>query len=60
MREMRSRFGGLILRHVKQDISGSFRSLAIADLEQDILTYRKNLVLLGGENSDTLPRGRLL
>lgn len=60
VREMRSRFGGLILRHVKQDISGSFRSLAIADLEQDILTYRKNLVLLGGENSDTLPRGRLL
>jgi len=47
VREMRSRFGGLMLRHVKQDISGSFRSLAIADLEQDILTYRKNLVLLG-------------
>lgn len=47
VREMRSRFGGLILKHVKQDISGSFRSLAIADLEQDILTYRKNLVLLG-------------
>ena len=34
VREMRSRFGGLVLRHVKQDISGSFRSLALPTLNK--------------------------
>lgn len=47
VQEMRRRFGALVVEHVLHDISGSFRSLAIADLEQDILTYKKNLVLLG-------------
>lgn len=45
--ELRARFGGLVVTHVVQDISGAFRSIAIENLEQDILTYRKNLVLLG-------------
>lgn len=45
--ELKRRFGGLVVTHCVQDISGSFRSIAIEDLEADILKYRKNLVLLG-------------
>jgi hypothetical protein len=45
--ELRARFGDLVVTHVVQDISGTFRSIAIENLEQDILTYHKNLVLLG-------------
>ena len=47
VRELRERFGDLVVTHVRQDISGAFRELAIASLEDDILRHRKNLVLLG-------------
>ncbi len=45
--ELKRRFGDLVVSHVVEDISGSFRTLASETLEQDILTDRKNLVLLG-------------
>lgn len=45
--ELRSRFGDLVVTHVKRDISGAFRSIAIANIESDILRFQKNLVLLG-------------
>lgn len=45
--ELRARFGDLVVTHVVQDISGSFRSIAIASIEEDILRDQKNLVLLG-------------
>nr|WP_279022734.1 hypothetical protein [Gibbsiella quercinecans] len=45
--ELKARFGDLVLGHTVADISGAFRSIAIENLEQDILNYRKNLVLLG-------------
>jgi len=45
--ELRARFGDLVVTHVVSDISGAFRSIAIANIENDILTHRKNLVLLG-------------
>ena len=47
MEELKRRFGGLVVTHCVRDISGAFRSIAIEDLEADILKYRKNLVLLG-------------
>lgn len=47
VRELRSRFGELVITHIRDDISGTFREIAIASIEQDILKYRKNLVLLG-------------
>jgi predicted subunit of tRNA(5-methylaminomethyl-2-thiouridylate) methyltransferase len=45
--ELRARFGDLIVTHVKRDISGAFRSIAIESIESDILRFQKNLVLLG-------------
>lgn len=45
--ELKRRFGDLLVEHVVEDISGTFRSIALENLEQDILKYRKNLVLLG-------------
>ena len=45
--ELRRRFGELVATHVVEDISGAFRSIAIATLEDDIIRDRKNLVLLG-------------
>ena len=45
--ELKRRFDGLVVAHCVQDVSGAFRSIAIEDLEADILKYRKNLVLLG-------------
>lgn len=45
--ELKSRFGDLVVAHTIADISGAFRSIAIENLESDILKYRKNLVLLG-------------
>lgn len=45
--ELRARFGDLVVTHVVCDTSGAFRSIAIENLEQDILRHRKNLVLLG-------------
>lgn len=45
--ELKRRFGDLVVTHVVEDISGAFRSIAIASLEEDIIQDRKNLVLLG-------------
>lgn len=45
--ELKKRFGDLVIDHTVADISGAFRSIAIENLEKDILNYRKNLVLLG-------------
>lgn len=45
--ELTRRFGDLVVGHTVADISGAFRSIAIEHLENDILSYRKNLVLLG-------------
>jgi predicted subunit of tRNA(5-methylaminomethyl-2-thiouridylate) methyltransferase len=45
--ELTRRFGDLVVKHVVQDISGSFRAIAIESLEADIIEDRKNLVLLG-------------
>lgn len=45
--ELKRRFGDLIVTHVVEDISGAFRSIAIASLEDDIVRDKKNLVLLG-------------
>lgn len=47
VQELKARFGDLVMDHIVEDISGSFRSVAIADLERDILEDKKNLVLLG-------------
>src|SRR3990167_10168073 len=46
--ELMMRFGrGLLLEHKTLDISGTFRSIALKDIESDILTYKKNLIVLG-------------
>jgi predicted subunit of tRNA(5-methylaminomethyl-2-thiouridylate) methyltransferase len=45
--ELRARFGDLVVTHIKRDISGAFRSIAIESIEGDILRFQKNLVLLG-------------
>ncbi|UFQ13584.1 MULTISPECIES: hypothetical protein [Streptomyces] len=45
--ELRQRFGDLVEKFFIADVEGTFRSLAMEDLEQDILTHRKNLILLG-------------
>jgi len=45
--ELQKRFGDLVVGHTVEDISGTFRSIAIENIESDILKYRKNLVLLG-------------
>jgi|GEM_PF-470047 len=46
--ELTKRFGNnLLLEHKTLDISGTFRSIALKDIESDILTYKKNLIILG-------------
>lgn len=45
--ELCRRFGELVIGHTVEDISGTFRSIAIENIETDIIKYRKNLVLLG-------------
>lgn len=45
--ELRKRFGDLVAGHTLEDISGTFRAIALVNIEADILKYRKNLVLLG-------------
>jgi len=46
--EMKARFGNeLLINHETMDISGTFRSIALKDIESDILKYKKNLVVLG-------------
>src|SRR5699024_4346878 len=45
--ELKARFGSLVVKHEIEDISGSFRAIAIESLERDVLADKKNLVLLG-------------
>lgn len=45
--ELKNRFKDLVVGHTVEDISGAFRSIAIQNIEEDILKYKKNLVLLG-------------
>lgn len=45
--ELRKRFGDLVVGHTVEDISGTFRAIALVNIETDILKYKKNLVLLG-------------
>ncbi|MBD2797266.1 hypothetical protein ID856_12060 [Xenorhabdus sp. 18] len=47
VQELQNRFGDLVICHHIEDISGTFRTLAIETIESDILEDRKNLVLLG-------------
>ncbi len=44
---LRNRFGKLVVAHKVEDISGTFRSIALENIEEDFLKYQKNLVLLG-------------
>src|SRR3990167_4805177 len=48
IKELIKRFGEhLIVEYKILDISGTFRSIALKDIETDILTYKKNLIVLG-------------
>jgi hypothetical protein len=47
VQELTKRFGELVVCHSVVDISGAFRSIAIQQIEEDIVRHRKNLVLLG-------------
>lgn len=48
IKELYRRFGSeLLIGHQKMDVSGSFRLLALKDIEEDILTDKKNLVVMG-------------
>jgi hypothetical protein len=44
---LRSRFGDLVVAHKVEDISGTFRSIALENIEDDFMKYKKNLILLG-------------
>lgn len=44
---LRKRFGDLVVGHTVEDISGTFRAIALVNIEADILKFKKNLVLLG-------------
>ncbi|MFV1964826.1 MAG: hypothetical protein ACC628_05345 [Pirellulaceae bacterium] len=44
---LRSRFGDLVVAHKVEDVSGTFRSIALENIEDDFLKYKKNLILLG-------------
>ncbi|OYZ37823.1 MAG: hypothetical protein B7Y25_03125 [Alphaproteobacteria bacterium 16-39-46] len=45
--ELKNKFGDLIISHTMADISGTFRSISLENIESDILKYKKNLILLG-------------
>lgn len=46
--ELRKRFGNeLMVGHRTLNVSGTFRSIALENLENDILTHKKNLIILG-------------
>lgn len=47
LKELMTRFDNLLLEHKTLDIAGTFRSIALKDIESDILTYKKNLIVLG-------------
>jgi len=44
---LRARFGDLVVAHKVEDISGTFRSIALQNIEEDFAKYGKNLILLG-------------
>ncbi len=44
---LRSRFGELVVAHKVEDVSGTFRSIALENIEDDFSKYQKNLILLG-------------
>lgn len=46
--ELKKRFGShLLIGHHTLDIAGTFRSIALENIEADILTHKKNLIVLG-------------
>lgn len=45
--ELRRKYGRLLANHVIEDISGAHHCLSMRSMEEDILRYQKNLVLLG-------------
>ena len=47
IKELKKRFGNLVTGNLTIDVAGSFRKIALRDIEQDILTDHKNLVVLG-------------
>lgn len=48
LQELMQRFGSsLLIDHKTLDISGTFRNIALKDIESDILTFKKNLIVLG-------------
>ncbi len=48
IKELTARFGqDLLVEHKTLDIAGTFRSIALKDIESDILTHKKNLIVLG-------------
>lgn len=48
VKELIQKFGrNLVVGYKTLDISGTFRSIALEDIEQDILTDKKNLVVVG-------------
>jgi len=47
VKELRKKFGNLVTDYYVEDISGSFRKIALENIESDILKYKKNLVVLG-------------
>lgn len=47
VKELQERFGSLVLGHQVENISGSFRSIALINIESDMKKYQKNLILLG-------------
>lgn len=48
IKELYKKFGEDLLKgHHTMDVSGSFRLIALKDIEQDILTDKKNLVVMG-------------
>lgn len=47
IKELKRRFGELVVGYATMDIAGTFRKIALRDIEQDILTDKKNLIVLG-------------
>ncbi|MES2217333.1 MAG: 7-cyano-7-deazaguanine synthase [Pseudomonadota bacterium] len=48
IKELKKRFGeALLVDHVSIDIAGTFRSIALSEIENDILTDKKNLIVVG-------------
>ncbi len=45
--ELIKKFGNLVVGYKTLDISGTFRSIALEHIEEDILTDKKNLIVVG-------------